>query len=78
MFLKDSEGWGGEERDWQVVHDRKRYAYNVGYFTRLTVRSDQISRSVVSDSFRPHESQHAEKGRSHQIMKGRQSTQKDH
>ena len=45
MFLKDSEGWGGEERDWQVVHDRKRYAYNVGYFTRLTV-SDQI-RSVA-------------------------------
>ena len=25
----------------------------------LTFRSDQISRSVVSDSLRPHESQHA-------------------
>ena len=25
----------------------------------VQIRSDQISRSVVSDSFRPHESQHA-------------------
>ena len=25
----------------------------------IQIRSDQISRSVVSDSFRPHESQHA-------------------
>ena len=32
---------------------RKRYS------TSLAIRSDQISRSVVSDSLRPHESQHA-------------------
>ena len=29
----------------------------IGY--KIKIRSDQISRSVVSDSFRPHESQHA-------------------
>ena len=29
------------------------------FFDMVTIRSDQISRSVVSDSLRPHESQHA-------------------
>ena len=29
------------------------------YYILFKVRSDQISRSVVSDSLRPHESQHA-------------------
>jgi len=29
------------------------------HLTLVTIRSDQISRSVVSDSLRPHESQHA-------------------
>ena len=38
------------------------YLYKKIYFKELAyaiVRSDQISRSVVSNSFRPHESQHA-------------------
>ena len=29
------------------------------HFYLISIRSDQISRSVVSDSLRPHESQHA-------------------
>ena len=31
----------------------------VGFFFYLSASSDQISRSVVSDSLQPHESQHA-------------------
>ena len=33
------------------------YTYTIDYY--LAIRSDQISRSVMSDSLRPHESQHA-------------------
>ena len=38
------------------------YTFNLGHFINicmLSIRSDQISRSVASDSLRPHESQHA-------------------
>ena len=35
------------------------------------IRSNQISRSVVSDSLRPHESQHASQGRAgHWVVRG--------
>ena len=38
----------------------KKYHNKVLFFKKShRIRSDQISRSVVSDSFRPHESQHA-------------------
>ena len=35
------------------------YIFIIKFFDVLAIRSDQISRSVVSDSLRPHESQHA-------------------
>ena len=44
---------------WKLFwHFLMKYA-NTNNFNWTTVRSDQISRSVMSDSLRPHESQHA-------------------
>ena len=37
----------------------KHYSPSTSLFSSIQIRSDQISRSVVSDSLRPHESQHA-------------------
>ena len=44
-----------ESKDMQAGEDRKCVSYLQG----SEIRSDQISCSVVSDSLRPHESQHA-------------------
>ena len=41
------------------VYFNKEYIVLYSCYTRIQIRSDQISRSVVSDSLRPHESQHA-------------------
>ena len=40
-----------------VFKGKKKKSHIVKIYTRI--RSDQISRSVMSDSLRPHESQHA-------------------
>ena len=42
---------------WNFVHQVSTNGSKMS--TKITIRSDQISRSVVSDSFGPHESQHA-------------------
>ena len=55
-------GWGWRPRK-QVVSHISLKDYCTVYFRSMhliyVIRSDQISCSVVSDSFRPHESQHA-------------------
>ena len=51
-------GGSSQPRDWtQVSHIAGRFF--TSWATGKPFRSDQISRSVVSDSLRPHESQHA-------------------
>ena len=45
---------------WKVPGNRKAFLSNlIGSLSYFGLSSDQISRSVVSDSLRPHESQHA-------------------
>jgi len=52
LWLKLKKNEKQRERKWR--NEREVVGLNV-----LMVRSDQISRSVVSDSLRPHESKHA-------------------
>ena len=49
---------GKEERAVIRFLKKDMFAYFSMYFIYLLIRSDQISLSVVSDSLRPHESQH--------------------